>query len=57
MRGIASIANDVTPVAATARTPSPLVNGCRNPISTPEDFSRTASSAFGGATLTTTSAL
>ena len=55
IRGTASIAKLVTPAAASARTPSPFVSGCRNPISTPSPFSRAVSSAVGGATLTTTS--
>ena len=56
IRGTASIAKLVAPLAAIARTPSPLVKGPKKPISVLPEPSRTISSAFGAATLTTTSA-
>ena len=56
MRGIASIANEVAPVAAIALMPGPLVSGPRKPISTDSPVSRAVSSALGAATLATTSA-
>ena len=56
MRGIASIANAVAPVAAIACRPSALVSGARKPIRTVSPPRRWVSSWEGGATLTTASA-
>jgi hypothetical protein len=56
IRGTDSSAKLVAPVAAIARTPSPLVNGPKNAISTVSDPNRPISSPLGAATFTTTSA-
>ena len=55
IRGMASIANEVTPAWASPFATSPLVSGWRNPIRTVPSFIRPISSADGGATLATTS--
>ncbi len=51
MRGIASIAKLVAPVAAIARTPSPLVSGPRKPIRVLPDPSRAGLLGVGGGDL------
>src|SRR6478609_9484563 len=56
MRGIASIANAVTPARASALSVSGWVRGARKPTSTPPRRRRPISSSEGGATMTTTSA-
>ena len=56
MRGIASIAKAVAPVAASALVPAPLVSGARKPTSTDSPVSAPSSWGWGGATLATTSA-
>ena len=56
MRGIASIAKLVAPLAAIALIPGPLVSGPRKPISTESLPSRAVSASVGAATLATTSA-
>ena len=56
MRGIASIANAVAPVRATAWLPAPLVSGARKPTRTLSVPSAAISPSCGGATFATTSA-
>ena len=56
IRGIASIANAVAPVCASAALPGPFVSGARKPTSTDSAPSRADSSGAGGATFATTSA-
>src|SRR5579875_258522 len=55
IRGTASSAKLITPARASAATPSPLVSGWRNPISTAPLRRQAISSWLGGATLSTTS--
>ena len=55
MRGMASMAKEVTPASASALEVSPAVSGWRKPISTVPLSMRPISSALGGATLATTS--
>ncbi len=49
------MAKEVTPAAARLLATSPLVSGCRKPISVEPRCMRPISSAVGGATLATTS--
>ena len=55
MRGMASMAKDVTPASASALAVSGAVSGWRKPISTLPSRRRPISSSLGGATLATTS--
>src|SRR4051812_41610710 len=56
MRGMASIANAVAPVRASASSPSGLPRGLRKPTNVVVPDSFESSPSDGGATLTTTSA-
>src|ERR1700751_659655 len=55
MRGIDSIANAVTPRAASRSIPSASVSGCRNPISTWPSCNRPTSASDGFCTFAPTS--
>src|SRR2546423_643392 len=48
MRGMASMANDVTFASASPRTVSVAVSGCKNPTSTPPSLRAAISSGGGG---------